>query len=69
MYNTGTGVAAGAAGLPATGMSPVAAIWIGLAGFALASAGGAIVRIAPSLHRSQTPSHRLPTVPSQQVRG
>jgi hypothetical protein len=69
MYNTGSGVAAGAAGLPATGMSPVAAIWIGLASFAIASAGGAIVRVAPSLHRAPRASHATPTVPRARVRG
>ena len=69
MYNTGSGVAAGAAGLPATGMSPVAAIWIGLAGFALASAGGAIVRVAPSLHRSPDAVRHTPTIPAPRVRG
>jgi hypothetical protein len=48
----GAGVAGAGAGLPATGLAPMSILWIMLAAFALLSVGGAVLRVAPSLHRS-----------------
>jgi hypothetical protein len=61
MYNPcPAGTAATAAGgtclLPATGAS-VALIWLVLAAFALLTAGGALLRTAPSLHRRPAAPH------------
>ena len=54
MYSptTLTGAGAGAA-LPFTGLS-FHLVWLMLAAFALLSAGGALLRVAPSLHRGPT---------------
>lgn len=46
---SGAVLGGGAAALPFTGLS-ISLLWFVLAAFALLSAGGALLRVAPSLH-------------------
>ena len=51
MYNTSAGAGAvGGATIPVTGLAPLTILFVMLAAFALLSVGGALLRVAPSLH-------------------
>jgi hypothetical protein len=65
MYHPSVGIGAGVAGgsvLPATGLAPLGIVWVVLAAFALLSVGGAILRVAPSLHSRPSAAARRPVV-------